>query len=179
MEKLTLVKKAIKGNEKAFETLLRGESEKLYRTAFLYVRNKEDALDVLQETAYKAYISISKVKQPEYFSSWLMSILIRTAYNLLSKKKKYVFDESIISNVIEQSSPDIEGKLDVIDSISNLSKNYQTVIILFYYHDLTIQEVAHIMDKPENTVKTYLRRARIDLKKLIEGGNDHVGRAFS
>jgi ABC-type Fe3+/spermidine/putrescine transport system ATPase subunit len=61
---INLVKKAIRGNDKAFEKLVKQESEKLYKTAFLYVRNKEDALDVLQEAIYKTYVSIDQVKQP-------------------------------------------------------------------------------------------------------------------
>lgn len=70
MKQIKLVKKAIKVDEEAFETLVVQQSDKLYRTAFLYVPNKEDALDVLQETIYKAFISIDQLKHPEYFSTW-------------------------------------------------------------------------------------------------------------
>jgi RNA polymerase sigma-70 factor, ECF subfamily len=69
LQNIDLVKKAINGNEEAFETLVKSESEKLYKTAFVYVRNKDDALDVLQETVYKAFTSIDKVKKPEYFTT--------------------------------------------------------------------------------------------------------------
>ena len=72
MVQINLVKKAIKGNEKAFETLITNESDKLYRTAYLYVRNKEDALDVLQETTYKAFLSIHQLKSPEFLVPGLL-----------------------------------------------------------------------------------------------------------
>ncbi|USK35137.1 hypothetical protein LIT25_07365 [Bacillus sp. F19] len=63
------VEKAIRGNEEAFEELIQLESSKLYKTAFLYVRNKEDALDVLQDTVCKAFVSIGSLRQPEYFQN--------------------------------------------------------------------------------------------------------------
>ncbi|WP_102029108.1 sigma-70 family RNA polymerase sigma factor [Salirhabdus sp. Marseille-P4669] len=179
MEHLSLVKKAIKGNEEAFEALVKSESEKLYKTAFLYVRNKEDALDVVQETIYKAYISIQQINQPEFFNTWLTKILIRTAYDVLRKRKKIVFDDKLLTNISNVSNQDVEGKMDVINAISGLSKNYQTVIILFYYHDLSIHQIAETMSIPENTIKTYLRRAKLELKNRIGGVNDNEQRAFS
>ena len=92
MVQIKLVKKAIKGNEDAFETLITNHSDKLYRTAYLYVRNKEDALDVLQETTYKAFISIHQLKSPEYFGTWLTKILIRTAYDRIKQEEGNCFD---------------------------------------------------------------------------------------
>jgi RNA polymerase sigma-70 factor, ECF subfamily len=179
LKNLALVEKAINGNEQAFEALVKNESEKLYKTAFLYVRNKEDALDVLQETIYKAFVSIEQLKQPEFFYSWLTKILIRTAYDLLRKRKKIVLDENIINNMSDETSKDIEDKIDIINAVSRLNKNYQTVIILFYYQDLTIHQIAETMGKPESTIKTYLRRAKIEFKKTIGGVNNSVQRAFT
>ncbi len=69
------VVKAIKGDEEAFELLIKEEGDKLYKTAFLYVRNKDDALDVVQEAVTKAFISIHQLKKPELFSAWLMKRL--------------------------------------------------------------------------------------------------------
>jgi len=175
MEHEELVRLAIKGNEKAFETLVKQQSEKLYKTAFMYVRNKEDALDVLQETIYKAFISIEKVKQPEFFHTWLTKILIRTSFDLLRKRKKLVLD---FTKDTPTKTNDIDGKIDLITAISKLSENYQTVIILFFYHDLPIRNIAEIMDIPENTVKTYLRRAKKELKHSLEGVNYFEQRAF-
>lgn len=176
---ITLVEKAINGNQKAFESLVKSESEKLYKTAFIYVRNKEDALDVLQETIYKAFVSIEQVKQPEFFNTWLTKILIRTAFDLLKKRKKSVFDEQFLNSYLDENNPNVEGKLDLTNAISKLNPNYQTVIILFYYHDLPIRCIADTMGKPESTVKTYLRRAKIEMKLSLEGVDKFEQRAFS
>jgi RNA polymerase sigma-70 factor (ECF subfamily) len=171
LKNIGIVNKAIKGNKKAFEIIVKEKSEKLYKTAFLYVRNKEDALDVLQETIFKAFISIEQVKQPEFFDTWLTKILIRTAYDLLRKQKKIVLDENLMNNHKAEKRTDIEGKMDLINAISMLNQDYQTVIILFYYHDFPIRYIGETMEMPENTVKTHLRRAKIELKKILEGVN--------
>jgi RNA polymerase sigma-70 factor, ECF subfamily len=165
-----LIKKAIKGNEDAFEQLIQQESSKMYKTAYLYVRNKEDALDVLQETVCKAFTSIHKLREPKYFSTWLIKILIRTAYELLEKKKKTVLTgEAFINSLTESAAYHPEEGLDLTEAISSLDQNYQTVIILFYFHDLSIKSIAEKMEKPEGTIKTYLHRAKIELKNWLEG----------
>ncbi|WP_026675192.1 sigma-70 family RNA polymerase sigma factor [Alkalihalobacterium bogoriense] len=170
MEKYNLVLNAIKGDESAFELLIKQESSKLYRTAFLYVRNKEDALDVVQETVYKAYQSITRLRNPEYFSTWLIKILIRTAFRSLEDKKKWkLLDSETVAVLLEQRLPDRSEQLDLVDALSLLNEKYQTAIILFYFHDLSIHTIAEMMDKPEGTIKTYLRRAKMELKKILEG----------
>lgn len=64
-----LVQKAKKGNDEAFENLISSVRHKLYRTAYSYVRNEQDALDIYQETIYKAYTSIHTLKKSESFQS--------------------------------------------------------------------------------------------------------------
>lgn len=175
---IKLVKKAMNGNARAFERLVKKESEKLYKTAFIYVRNKEDALDVLQETIYKAFVSLEQLKHPEFFYTWLTKILIRTAYDLLKNNKKIVLNERLLNNYAIESEPDIDEKIDLIHAISKLRQDYQTVIILFYYHDLSIRCIGETLEMPENTVKTNLRRAKIELKRLLGGVTKHEQRAF-
>ncbi|MET1123286.1 sigma factor, partial [Priestia megaterium] len=63
------VKKAKRGNEKAFQELIELEKNKLFRIAYLYVKNEADALDIVQDTIYKAFISIKRLKDPSYFST--------------------------------------------------------------------------------------------------------------
>ncbi|MCA1060545.1 sigma-70 family RNA polymerase sigma factor [Rossellomorea aquimaris] len=167
-----LVKKAIKGNEQAFEKLIQSESEKLYRTAFLYVRNKEDALDVVQETVCKAFTSIFRLKNPEYFSTWLVKILIHTAYGFLKKQNRIVLTgDEFFDNAIVSEEPDIESRMDLITALASLNKHYQTVIILFYFQGQSIKAISETMDTPEGTVKTYLHRGKLELRKLLEGVN--------
>jgi RNA polymerase sigma-70 factor (ECF subfamily) len=96
MNEMKLVKRAIKGNKNAFEELLVIHSDQLYRTAFLYVGNREDALDIVQETAYKAFLAVGQLKNERFFLTWLTKILIHCAFDVMKKKKKEIPIENII-----------------------------------------------------------------------------------
>lgn len=168
MKEERLVKKAVKGNARAFEELLILHSERLYRTAFLYAGNREDALDIVQETSCKAFLAIGQLKNEQYFLTWLTRILIHCAYDILKKRKK----EMPVNELVElPSSSDnrVAENLDLMEAITLLKEQHRTAIILFYYHDLSISEIARSMDIPENTVKTYLQRGRKELKNRLGG----------
>ncbi|RST58605.1 sigma-70 family RNA polymerase sigma factor [Siminovitchia terrae] len=173
MNELKLVKKAIKGNKECLEELLILHGDQLYRTAYLYVRNREDALDVVQETSYKAFLSIGQLKNEKFFLTWLTKILINCSYDVLKKRKK----ELGLSNMIELTTDEREKReenLDLLEAINRLNEKHKNAIILFYFQDLPISEVAKVMKIPENTVKTFLSRGKDRLKKLL-GGIDYNG----
>ncbi|MEG9295049.1 sigma-70 family RNA polymerase sigma factor [Mangrovibacillus sp. Mu-81] len=168
-ESQRLVKKAIKGNKNAFEKLVQQHYERIYRTAYLYVHNEDDALDVVQEAAYQAYKSIRSLKHPEYFLTWLTRIVIRCAVDVIKKRGKVVpMNDEYLSNMPDDSTPDIEGSSQLLQAIGQLKLNHRTAIILFYYHDYSIKTISTAMEIPENTVKTYLSRGKAELKKLYE-----------
>lgn len=166
MDELNLIRKAIQGDSDAFEHLLIEHTDRLYRTAYLYVRNREDALDVVQETAYKAFSSISQLRNEKYFLTWLTKILINCAYNVQKKRKNEIASEN---NVAAFSRVKTVEKLDLSVAIGKLPAKHQTSIILFYYYDMSLQEIATALEIPENTIKTYLSRGKKQLKKLLGG----------
>lgn len=87
---IRLVENARKGNETAFLELFQEYENDIYRTAFMYVKNQDDALDVVQETAYRSFKAIKSLKEPKYFKTWLLKIAITSALELLRKRKKVV-----------------------------------------------------------------------------------------
>ncbi len=95
-----LVKQAKKGNDEAFEQLIASVRQKLYRTAYSYVRNEQDALDLYQETIYEAYLSMEKLKNPEKFSSWITRIIIFKSIDFIRKaSKQFVASDEIFANL--------------------------------------------------------------------------------
>ena len=62
----------------------------------------------------------------------------------------------------------LEERIDLYNAVDLLKDNYKTVIIMKYFNDKKIKEIAEIMSIPENTVKTYLTRARVELKKILK-----------
>ncbi len=167
---LNLIKKAQKGNEKAFLKLFQQYEQDIYRTAFVYVKNKSDALDVVQETAFRSFKAIKNLKEPTYFKTWLIRISISCAIDLLRKQKNVVqmkpeYEKFIFVDVNE----DIDLEMTVQDLIERLNADEKSVIILRFYEDLTIKEVSESLDIPLGTAKTVLYRALNKLRKELKG----------
>ncbi len=163
------VKRAINGDVRAYEELLFLEESMLYYKALSYVGNKEDALDAIQETSCKAFLSIGQLQNPEYFSTWLFRILIRECYKLLKKRDQIIpYEENELLKRLDRMQDNEIESFHLDEALSKLNSSYQTSIILFYYHDLSIQEISEIMEKPVGTIKTYLHRAKKKLKNDLE-----------
>jgi RNA polymerase sigma-70 factor, ECF subfamily len=163
------VKFAIRGDEKAFEYLMDINKEGLYRTAFAYVKNEQDALDILQETVYKAYTSINKLMEPKYFKTWLTRILINNAISFINKSKKIEYLTDVIPNYSNCNTGNlIDEKLDILSSIEKLDDKHKTVIVLKYFQDLTITEISEVLDCPSGTIKTYLNKALTQLRFIMK-----------
>jgi RNA polymerase sigma-70 factor, ECF subfamily len=165
-----LIKKAQKGNDKAFLTLFQQYEQDIYRTAFVYVKNQSDALDVVQETAYRSFKSIKNLKEPKYFKTWLIRIAISCAIDLLRKQKNLVQMkpeyEKIFSGDIKE---DFDLEMTIQCLIERLNEDEKGVIILRFYEGLTIKEVSESLDIPLGTAKTILYRALNKLRKDLNG----------
>ena len=168
-----LLKKAKKGDEKAFCKLIEQEKIKLYKMAFLYMKNEDDALDVVQETVTKAFIPIKTLKGEGSFSTWITRILINTALETIRKNQNIVpINNQIIENEIANHH---EERIDLVSAISQLEEKYKTVIILKYYQDLTVPVISEILQCPQGTVKSNLHRGIIELKKILTKGGVKYG----
>ncbi|MGG4167011.1 sigma-70 family RNA polymerase sigma factor [Rossellomorea vietnamensis] len=178
MNELSIIRKAVKGNKKCLQELLILHSDQLYRTAFLYVGNREDALDVVQEASYKAFKSISQLKNEKYFLTWLTRILIHCSYEVLNKKKKEIPLDIMTEREVDRGEG-VDESLDLLEAVNQLNEKYKDAIILFYFQDLPITEVAKVMNIPENTVKTYLSRGKEKLKKSLGGMNQNGKKLIS
>lgn len=155
-----IVTAAKQGDEEAFLKLMYENKTKLYRIAFSYLKNELDSLEAIQEVTYRAYIKIRKLRNPKYFNTWLVRIMINYCIDELRKRNKMIYKE------IEFKSFDVStSNLSIENAIEILEPKYKTVIILKYINDYTIQEIARIMQRPEGTIKTWLNKS---LKLLRE-----------
>ncbi|ASY50655.1 sigma-70 family RNA polymerase sigma factor [Clostridium perfringens] len=170
LNEIRLIKESMKGNKESFGILIKNNKEYLYKMAFLYVKDEQDALEVIHETVYRAFLNIEKLKKAKFFNTWITRILINVSIDFLKKKgKNEMLDEStpIIKERCEIST---EEKLDLYNAIDLLNDNYKTVIIMMYFNDMKIKDISKVMEIPENTVKTYLRRAKQALGEVLKEG---------
>lgn len=140
--------------------------ESMYRMALTYVKNQEDAMDVVQESTYKAIKNASSVKNAEYIKTWLFRIVMNTSLDLLRKRQK----EVAVDEFYEAGTEDSYTDFDTINALNSLDEKERAVIVLRFFEDRKIQDVASILDENVNTVKSILYRSLRKLKiKLAEG----------
>lgn len=165
-----MIAAAIQGDRLALQQLLKSEKEKLYRMAYTYVRNEEEALEVFQQTVLQAIESVHQLRNPTYFSTWLTRICINKALAVLKKNKKLIAMGEVEEQVVEMdSSADIAQQLDVANALGLLPQKYKTALMLRYYQDFTIKQIAEVMNCPEGSVKTIIHRGLALLKKDLKG----------
>ena len=141
--------------------------ESAYRQAYSYVHNKEDALDIVQAAICKALSSARSLDNPEYLKSWFYRIVINTALDYLRERKKYLYmDDESLESVVPCSN-DSYPDLDLKNAIEKLSTDNKTIIILRFYEDMKLDEIASITNVNISTVKSRLystlKKLRIDL----------------
>ncbi|ALS25125.1 sigma-70 family RNA polymerase sigma factor [Paenibacillus naphthalenovorans] len=167
MDTINLVQKAQKGDETAYLELFRQHEERIYRMAFVYVKNQEDALDVVQETAYRSFKSIKTLKQPQYFKTWLTKIAIRCSLDLLRQRTKVIhFEPRKWDCVRTENEDDVTISIMLEDVIEKLDETEKSIILLRFYQDYTIKDAAEMLELPLGTAKTVLYRALDKLRGM-------------
>ena len=139
------------------EQILTENYERYYRLAYSYMRNEDDALDVVQESAYRAIRDCRKVRNKDYLSTWIYRIVVNTALDLLRKK------ENITEELPEIPVEDQYQDLELRTVLNQLDDKSRTIILLRYFEDLKLEDIADIVGDNLNTVKARLYRS---LKKL-------------
>src|SRR5699024_1560053 len=140
----------------------------LYSLAISMLRNEEDAKDAVQETLYRAYDNLNTLKDPEKFKPWIMKILTNTAYEML-RKRKYTLNIVENNNITETTkSDDLSTKITQWQAVESLNLNQRTVLILFYYENLSIYEISKVLRISQAAVKKRLSRGRNKLRQLLE-----------
>ncbi|MFB7641881.1 sigma-70 family RNA polymerase sigma factor [Peribacillus butanolivorans] len=133
--------------------------ENLYRLAFYYVKNKEDALDIVQESIRKALSSSSKIKDAASIDSWLFKIIVRTALDVLRKNKKLTIADDETIEYLRSGEEDHYRDLDLQRAMEGLAIKYKTVVILRFFEDLKLEEIAEVLEENVSTIKTRLYKA--------------------
>jgi RNA polymerase sigma-70 factor (ECF subfamily) len=188
MENLTdsqLIKLYIEGNHKAFESLVNRYGQILYRFIYNLLNNKEEAHEITQDTFIKIWKNIKKYEHDKNFKTWIFTIGKRTAIDYLRKNKdisfskmndNYDFSNNKETNTFEESIPDIEPlaeeifekneKIEIVKKIlEDIPIEDKIIILLKNGEEMTFEEIASILEKPMNTVKSQYRRALIFIKK--------------
>ena len=161
MEKM--VRKAKKGDSAAFIELIKRCEQSMYKTAWVYLKNDQDVADAIQETILTCFEKIHTLREPKYFKTWMIRILINNCNKILKKQTGFYELENL-----EQGSYDNEIEtFEWQEILLGLEESSRIIVQLFYYEELSIKEIADILKMNKNTVTTKLSRARKKLRDIL------------
>lgn len=176
-------------DNKAWEILFAQYYPMAYRSAVVIVRNKQMALDVVQDAFLKAYCKIEQLQDIEKFKYWLGTIVTNTALDMIRKSGKCVSweemdwqsEESHIWNDNKiGASPEIllekiQLRQELLELINSLNYRQKQMILLKYYWEMTELEIAELLQCKHGTVKSTLYRARNKLAQMLNEDDDQEG----
>ena len=169
-----LVEKVQQGDMDAFGKLYELVSPRSLFVALEIVKNKQDAEDILQDSFITALEKINTVEKSESFVGWFNRIVANKSKDFLKKKKPVLFDEEekqvfeLIPDEDREYSPqenfnDNETRQLVLDAVNELSDEKRICILLHYYNEMSVADIAKSVGANENTIKSRLFQARKDL----------------
>ena len=149
--------------------LLATYTNMLYRVAFSRTQNKSDAEDVVQEVFLRYLRSNIRFSNEEHRKTWLLKVTVNCSKSLLTSswfRRTEPLDEDI-----PVENPEL---LEVYPAVQSLPVKYRTVVHLYYFEDLSVKQIASILDIGESSVKTQLHRARAMLRERLQGEYDEL-----
>lgn len=156
--------------QKLYDKIVRhiiDDQEKFYRLAFSYVRNQEDALDVVQNAIYKALDNYESVKNENAVNTWFYRILVNESLLFLRQRKAEMVPEEEKVLEIPYYEKQFEKEEDLYEQINCLEDDLQNIIKLRFFEELSLKEISEVMDMNLNTVKAKLYRGLKLLKQNI------------
>jgi len=157
-----LVQKAKAKNPEAFVQLMESQMKNMYKIAWSYLKNDDDAADAIQDTILTCYEKIDTLEKNKYFKTWMTRILINKCKAMLNNRKEVAMEESILENQLSQSD---YSDLEWNELLSLLDEKYRIVVLLYYAEGFKVKEISQILDVKESTIQSRLARAREKISK--------------
>lgn len=148
---------------------------KMYGIAFAYLRNEADALEAIQETVCRVWVKRKSLKDAKFFSTWMIRILINVCMDERKKRKREAPSRAGVFNNVATDGQEPAERIGMEEQLAKLPPNYRMVIVLKYYRDMTITQIAEMMGKPDGTIRTWLHKALKQLRAEL-GENEEVMR---
>jgi RNA polymerase sigma factor (sigma-70 family) len=170
-----LVERAGEGDNDAFDALVGATIARLDAAARLILRDPDRAKDAVQEAYARAWRDLPGLRDPDRFDAWLHRLLVRACYDDLRRRRRRPI-EIEITPLANPSIPDVQSgwaDRDLLErAMRTLQPDLRTVVVLFYYLDMSIPTAAEALGVPVGTVKSRLHRARQELRAALGGAEE-------
>ena len=172
-----LVLSAKNGNKKAFDKLYKLTSNDVWFTCVSLLKDEENAKDIMQETYITAFLKLNTLKDEEKFCGWLTAIATNKSKNKLKGKVEYQIDDEVLiakTETDELMLPEeyitkTEKRKVLLQIMEDtLSFNQYQTVLMFYFDEMSISEIAQGLEISEGTVKSRLNSSRAKMKTAIE-----------
>ncbi|ETT84130.1 sigma-70 family RNA polymerase sigma factor [Viridibacillus sp. FSL R5-0477] len=154
--------------EKAYIKFVTENHTNLYRFSYSYMKNQQDALDVVQESIRKGLSSLHTLEDESVMKSWMYRIVINTSIDGIRKLKKVIMMETDDIEYHLAGVTDEYTNMDLKKAIESLPNSYRAIIMLRFFEDMKIDEIANVLEENVNTIKTRLYKALKLLKIELE-----------
>lgn len=153
---------------------LKENENRIYKFAYGYVKNEDIALDLVHESIVKAIQKRNTIKEKRYLKTWFYRILINECLGYIRKRNKVLFFEEIkdIANItVTEEISDNNDNIDLYDAIDKLPAKLKSIIMLRFFEDMSLDEIAQTIKINLSTVKSRLYKALEILKIDMKGEN--------
>ena len=159
----------IKSNEEIVEEIILEQYNQYYRLAYSYVHNEADAEDIVQNGAYKALRSSKTLRNPEYAKTWIYRIMLNEIFSFLKQPKEesyeYMQEEwGVEAERVEDAYTDI----DLQRALDSLPEQDKAIVVMKFFEDKKLEEIADILNENLSTVKSRLYRSMKKLRIILE-----------
>ncbi|MBT2289644.1 sigma-70 family RNA polymerase sigma factor [Paenibacillus albidus] len=168
MKKITAVHSR---DETDFYDSIMEHRDQLYNIAYSYLRNRLDALEAMQEMTCRAWIKRKTLKNPQAFKSWIIRILIYVCIDEQRRRKRAVplAEENLLEGPVTHIS---HNKMEMLWALEQVKPKYRHVLLLKYYNDMTLADIAGVLNKPEGTIKTWQHKGLEQLRTIMNHRED-------
>ena len=155
-----------KNDKQRFEIAYGQYADMLYRVSFSYLKNKEDADDVVQDVFTKYFCGLHMPMNPDQEKAWFIRVTINQCHDAI--RKKGYRNHSTLDEVIQMPEKDKEDTTPLYEALDKLPEKNKGVIILHYLEGYSVDEIARILQLSVSAVKMRLKRGREFLKEELE-----------
>jgi len=166
LDAFAAVQEARQGSREAFIGLIRDNEVMMYAIARNLLKSETDTADAIQEAILNAYNGIGSLREPAYFRTWLVRILIHACRQINRNNSKYVPMLDGVEPADPHGNP--AAQLELEDLLSGLDMGLKEVVVLYYMDDISVKDIAQMLDLTESNVKSRLYRARMKLAALMK-----------
>ena len=158
-------------NEELLLSYIKGHQEQFYRLAYSYAKNSEDALDIVQDAVVKAIEKQHTLRDPGTIRTWFYRILVNTSIDTLRRRGRVYYTDALPEPEGEPSQESrVLDEVALYAAIDRLSPDVRTVILLRFFEDMKISEIADVTRTPLSTAKNRLYRGLAALRLVLEEG---------